>query len=224
MRILIVEDDRRMAEPVADDLRRQQHVVDVTGDGQTGFDYAMSGSYDLMLLDVMLPGIDGLTVCRKLRSEGEQAMILMVTARDAVEDKVAALDAGADDYLVKPFDLAELSARVRAIGRRSREARSNVLKNGELLVEQSSTRVTYAGQPIALTRTEYRILETFMRNPQQIFTRAMLQDRVTTLDSEGTVASIKSHMANLRRKLRDAGCRDPIETVYGSGYRLTDLD
>ena len=213
-----------MAEPVADDLRRQQHVVDVTGDGQTGFDYAMLGSYDLMLLDVMLPGIDGLTVCRKLRSEGEQAMILMVTARDAVEYMVAALDAGADDYLVKPFDLAELSARVRAIGRRSRDARSNVLKNGELLVEQSSTRVTYGGDAVALTRTEYRILETFMRNPQQIFTRTMLQDRVTTFDSEGAVASIKSHMANLRRKLREAGCPDPIETIYGSGYRLTNLD
>ncbi len=222
MRILIVEDDRRIAEPVAEDLRRQHHAVDVAADGQLGLDYAVEGSYDLMLLDIMLPGVDGLSLCRKLRGLGEQAMILMVTARDSIEDKVAALDAGADDYVVKPFDLAELSARVRAVGRRTRSA-SPVLQHGFLSLDPSAVKVTFDGRPIALTKTEYAILETLMRNTQQIFTRAMLQDKVTTFDNESGTESIKTHVANLRRKLRAAGCKDPVQTLYGTGYRLADM-
>jgi DNA-binding response OmpR family regulator len=222
VRILIVEDDRRIAEPVAEDLRRQQHVVDVAEDGQGGLDYALTGSYDLMLLDLMLPGLDGLSLCRKLRAIGEQAMILIVTARDAIEDKVAALDAGADDYVVKPFDLAELSARVRAVGRRTRDP-NPLLRRGSLTLDPGAARVTFDGRPIALTKTEYAILETLMRNSQQIFSRAMLQDKVTTFDNESGPESIKTHVANLRRKLRAAGCKDPVQTVYGSGYRLAEL-
>ncbi len=222
MRILIVEDDERIAGPVADDLRRQNHVVDVAQDGLIGLDFALAGSYDLMLLDIMLPGSGGVTLCRKLRAVGEQAMILMVTARDSVEDKIAALDAGADDYLVKPFDLAELSARVRAVGRRTRDAKP-LLQHGELALDPAAARVSYAGQPVPLTKTEYAILETLMRNTQQIFTRALLQDKVATFDNESGPESIKTHVANLRRKLRAAGCNDPVQTVYGSGYRLADL-
>jgi DNA-binding response OmpR family regulator len=219
---LIVEDDRRIAEPVAEDLRRQHHVVDVAEDGQLGLDYALAGSYDLILLDIMLPGLDGFSLCRKLRALGEQTMILMVTARDAIEDKVGALDAGADDYVVKPFDLAELSARVRAVGRRTRDG-APVLQRGPLTLDPGAARVTFDGQPIALTKTEYAILETLMRNAQQIFTRSMLQDKVTTFDNESGPESIKTHVANLRRKLRAAGCKDPVQTVYGSGYRLSEL-
>jgi two-component system response regulator QseB len=222
MRILIVEDDTRIAEPVVEDLRRQHHVVDVAQDGQLGLEYALCGAYDLMLFDIMLPGLDGLSLCRKLRALGEQAMILMVTARDAIEDKVAALDVGADDYIIKPFDLAELSARVRAVGRRTRDPKP-VLQRGALALDPSAARVTYDGQPVALTKTEYAILETLMRNPRQIFTRAMLQDKVTSFDSEGGPESIKTHVANLRRKLRTAGCKDPVQTVYGSGYRLAEI-
>jgi DNA-binding response OmpR family regulator len=222
VRILIVEDDRRIAEPVAEDLRRQHHVVDVATDGQLGLDYAIESSYDLMLLDIMLPGVDGLSLCRKLRGLGEQAMILMVTARDSIEDKVAALDAGADDYVVKPFDLAELSARVRAVGRRTRNA-DPVLRHGPLVLDPSAVRVTYGGRAIALTKTEYAILETLMRNTRQIFTRAMLQDKVTTFESQSGPESIKTHVANLRRKLRAAGCKDPVQTLYGTGYRLAQM-
>lgn len=222
MRILIVEDDRRIAEPVAEDLQRAQHVVDLAEDGQVGLDYAMSGTYDLMLLDIMLPGLDGLSLCRKLRALGEQAMILMVTARDAIEDKVSALDAGADDYIVKPFDLAELSARVRAVGRRTHDPKP-VLQRGLLALDPRAARVTYDGRAIALTKTEYAILETLMRNAQQIFTRAMLQEKVTTFNNESGPESIKTHVANLRRKLRAAGCKDPVQTVYGSGYRLAEM-
>lgn len=222
VRILIVEDDGRIAGPVADDLRRQNHVVDVAADGPLGLDFALAGSYDLMLLDIMLPGLDGVSLCRKLRALGEQAMILMVTARDSVEDTVAALDAGADDYIVKPFDLAELSARVRAVGRRTRDA-NPVLHYGLLALDPGAARVTYDGRPVSLTKTEYAILETLMRNTHQIFTRAMLQDKVTTFDNESGPESIKTHVANLRRKLRAAGCNDPVETVYRSGYRLAEI-
>lgn len=220
MRILIVEDDQRIAGPVADDLRLQQHVVDVTSDGRDGLNYALTGSYDLMLLDIMLPGVDGLTICRKLREAGDPSMILVITARDAIEDKVATLDAGADDYIVKPFDLAELSARVRAVSRRGREARPLVLERGALSLDPKSARVTFGGRPVPLTRTEHAILETLMRNSDQIFTSAMLLDKVVTFDGSGGTGSIKTHIANLRRKLREAGCSDPIETVYGLGYRL----
>ncbi len=224
MRILLVEDDARIAGPVADDLRRRQHVVDVAADGRSGLAYAETGVYDLLLLDIMLPGIDGLAICRRLRDEGQQAMILMLTARDTIEDKVSALDAGADDYLAKPFDLAELAARVRAVARRAREARPMVFEHGELRVDVRSARATYADRPLTLTRTEFAILETLTRNSQQIFTREMLQEKVTTFDSEAAPQAIKTHVANLRRKLRAAGCaRDPIENVYGLGYRLADV-
>jgi two-component system, OmpR family, response regulator QseB len=223
MRILIVEDDLRIATPVADDLRRQRHVVDVATDGRRGFEFAQTGIYDLILLDIMLPGTDGLSLCRGLRSAGEQAMILMITARDGVAEKVAALDAGADDYVVKPFDLAELSARVRAVGRRTRDARPPLMRHGDLVLDPGGARVTFQERLVSLTATEYAILETLMRHSQQIFTRAMLQDKVTTLEG-GTSESIKMHIGNLRRKLRAAGCdRDPITTIYGTGYRLSDL-
>ena len=223
MRILIVEDDARTAEAVADLLRLQRHVVDVTTDGQDAFNHARLAAYDLMLIDIMLPGIDGLTLCRKLRASGDQAMILIITARDAIEDKVATLDAGADDYIVKPFNHQELSARVRAVARRSREAKPTLMQWGELVMDPGSARVFYRASYIPLTRTEYAILETLMRNSEQIFTRTLLQDKVTSFDSEGSIGSIKTHITNLRRKLRDAGCKDPIETVYGSGYRLADV-
>jgi DNA-binding response OmpR family regulator len=222
VRILIVEDDRRIAEPVADDLRRQHHAVDVAGDGMIGLDYAIVGSYDLILLDIMLPGLDGLSLCRRLRDLGEQAMIVMATARDSIEDKVAALDAGADDYVVKPFDLAELSARVRAVGRRTRNPKP-ILHHGLLELDPGSARVTYDGQAVPLTKTEFAILETLMRNSRQIFTRAMLQAKVTTFDNDNGSESIKTHVANLRQKLRAAGCADPpVQTLYGTGYRLAD--
>jgi two-component system response regulator QseB len=223
MKILIVEDDRRIAEPIADDLRLRQHVVDVTFDGATGLTYALAGAYDLLLLDMMLSGVDGLTICRKVREAGNQAMIVVITARDAVEDKVATLDAGADDYLVKPFDLAELSARVRAVSRRNREARPAVLTRGALSLDPKSARVTFGGRLVALTRTEHVILETLMRNADQIFTSSMLLDKVTAVDVQSGPGSVKTHIANLRRKLRAAGCGDPIETVYGLGYRLAEI-
>lgn len=223
VRILIVEDDERIAAPVADDLRRQRHTVDVAPDGPSGLAYARTGVYDVILLDVMLPEISGIEVCRQLRRERADAMILMLTARDTTEDKVAGLDAGADDYLIKPFDLAELGARLRALGRRQFARRDAVLRSGALSLDPTELRVRCGERPVALTPTEFALLETLMREPLRVFSRTMLFEKVASLDRSAADESIKTHVANLRRKIRAGGCAyDPIETLYGNGYRLAE--
>ncbi|MGA8098559.1 MAG: response regulator transcription factor [Candidatus Cybelea sp.] len=223
MRILIVEDDPRIHTSLAEDLRRQHYAVDVVNDGLTGLDFARTGVHDVILLDVLLPGLDGLQLCRRLRDENLKAPILMITARGEVSDKVAALDAGADDYVVKPFDLTELSARIRAAWRRQNGEHQPTLARGPLRLDPNRLVVTYLDAAVPLTGTEYAILETLMRNPLQVFSRAMLQDKVASFDGDAPRDSIKTHITNLRRKLRDAGgVADPIENVYGIGYRLAD--
>lgn len=222
MRILIVEDDPRIRQPLADDLRRQRHLVDSVEDGVTGLDFARTNVHDVILLDVVLPGLDGIELCRRLRAEKSAALILMITARDTVSDKVTALDTGADDYLVKPFDLTEVSARIRALSRRPRVAREPVLTHGELRLDPSSGIVTYRGAQVQLTVTEYAILETLMRSPMQVFSRGMLREKSSSFDGGFEHDSIKTHITNIRRKIRSAGAhRDPIENVYGVGYRLS---
>ncbi len=221
MRILIVEDDPRLFGPMADDLRRQRHTVDVATDGKTGFEYAASGLHDVILLDVMLPGGNGLGICRQLREAGNQSMILMITALDAIEDKVAALDAGADDYIVKPMDFVELAARIRAVTRRAREIQPPVLAHNGLVLDPRAASVTVRDRPLELTRSEYIILETLMRHRRQLFTRQMLHDKLASIDSDTAPESIRTHVGNLRRKLCSAGCDNLVETVYGSGYRFS---
>jgi two-component system response regulator QseB len=224
MRILIVEDDERIAAPVADDLRRQHHAVDIARDGTTGLAYARSGLYDAVLLDVLLPGRNGFEICRELRRERSQALILMLTARDATPDKVEGLDAGADDYLVKPVDLAELSARLRALGRRQPTVRDPILRAGALSLDPAARIVRFGERKIALTPTEFGLLETLLRHPLQVFSRAMLVEKIASIERNPGDDAVKSHIANVRRKLRAAGAPyDPIETVYGNGYRLRDL-
>lgn len=221
MRILLVEDDRGISDPLASDLRRQGHVVEVAEEGQAGLDYGATGVYDVILLDIMLPGLDGLEICRRLRATNVKTMILMLTAKDTVEDKVAALDAGADDYLPKPFDLAELSARIRALSRRSSEDRNPVIAHGPLRLDPRSRSCMFGDAIVILTPTEFVILETLMRNPSQIFSRSMLLDKVASFDSGSGEGSIKTHITNIRRKVRAAGARrDPVVNVYGAGYRL----
>jgi two-component system, OmpR family, response regulator QseB len=224
MRILIVEDDVRIARSLAEHLRRQRHVVDVVGDGASGLEFAENAAYELLLIDIMLPKLDGLTLCSTLRARRFATPVMMLTARDTVQDKVDALDAGADDYLTKPFDLSELSARIRALGRRGALARPPLLRHGCLTLDQAAKRI-YVGESILkCTPTEFAILETMMRSPRQIFSREMLLERVSPLGSETADVAIKVHIANLRRKLRAAGCKAPvIETMYGNGYRLADV-
>jgi two-component system, OmpR family, response regulator QseB len=223
MRILIVEDDPRIHRSLSEDLRRQHHAVDVAEDGLTGLDFASAEVHDVILLDILLPGLDGLEVCRRLREEKSRALILMITARDNVSDKVGALDTGADDYLVKPFDLAELSARIRALSRRQYESREPILEHGNLRLDPSRGLVTCNGIPIPLTGSEYAILEMLMRSPRQVFSRGMLLDKITTFADALEHDSIKTHITNIRRKLRVAGIPDPIKNVYGMGYRLADV-
>jgi DNA-binding response OmpR family regulator len=223
MRILIVEDDHRIAEPLAEDLRRQRHVVDVSADGAAGLAFAETSVYDVVLLDVMLPGIDGIEICRRLRSARSEAFVLMLTARDTVADTVAALDSGADDYVVKPFSLDELAARIRAVSRRAGSLRTELVRRGALAIDTQALQARFGASALELTRTEYTILETLMRNATQVFSRTMLADRVRDFSSDTSVETIKSHIANLRKKIRRAGCAgDPIVTVYGAGYRLAD--
>jgi two-component system, OmpR family, response regulator QseB len=224
MRILIVEDDDRIAKPLAEDLRHQNHVVDVANDGLSGWDYTQTVFYDLILLDIMLPRLDGISLCKKLRSTGSKSLILMLTARDTTGDKVVGLDAGADDYLVKPFELEELAARIRALSRRTPEVQSAVLTHGLLQLDPGCRKVTYASIPLELTPKEYMILELFLRHPTQVLTRAIILDKLWELDQISGEQTVKTHLTNLRRKLKEAGePRELIETVYGIGYRLRNL-
>jgi DNA-binding response OmpR family regulator len=225
MRILIVEDDPGISRPVADDLRRQHHIVDVAEDGVTGLDLAQAAVHDVILLDVMLPGMDGIQICRRLRETKSASLILMITARDTVSDKVSALDIGADDYLVKPFDLAELSARIRAVSRRTQAAPEPVLTHGNLRLDPNRRVLTCGDKPVHLTPTEFAILETLMRQPTRVFSRRLLQDKVSPFESTSGSETIKTHVTNIRRKVKAAGERaDPIESVYGAGYRLADVE
>ena len=222
MRILLVEDDLRIAKPLAEDLRHQNHVVDIATDGLEGWEYARSANYDLILLDLMLPKLDGIALCKRLRAAQSHVLILMLTARDTTSDRVVGLDAGADDYLVKPFELEELAARIRALSRRSPETKSLILTHGDLQLNPSSCTVTYAGNALSLTPKEYMILECFLRNPTQVLTRSAILDKLWAFDKASGEGTVKTHITNLRSKLKAAGSSENfIETVYGIGYRLS---
>ena len=221
MRILLVEDDHRIAKPLAEDLRHQHHVVDTAKDGSEGWELAQLVIYDLILLDLMLPKLDGISLCKRLRAAKSQALILMLTARDTTSDKIIGLDAGADDYLVKPFELDELAARIRALSRRSSEVKPSIFTHGHLELDPSTCHVSYAGVPLSLTPREYMILECFLRNPSQVLTRSAILDKLWEFEKSSGEETIKAHITNLRRKLKAAGSPENfIETVYGLGYRL----
>lgn len=220
MRILLVEDDDRIASPLAEDLRHQKHVVDIAKDGIEGWEWIQTVTYELILLDLMLPRLDGIALCKRLRATGVNALVLMLTARDTTTDKVIGLDAGADDYLVKPFELEELAARIRALARRSIETKPPVLTYQALQLDPSLHSVTYAGEALVLTPKEYEILECFLRHPAQVLTRSFILDRLWAFDQASGEETIKTHLTNLRRKLKAAGAAAFIETVYGVGYRL----
>jgi two-component system, OmpR family, response regulator QseB len=221
LRILLVEDDDRIAKPLAEDLRHQNFVVEIASDGIKGWEYAQAVTYDLILLDLMLPLLDGISLCKRLRADKYPGFVLMLTAKDTTTDKVIGLNAGADDYLVKPFELEELAARIRALLRRPSEMRPPVLSQGELVLDPACHTVTYAGNALDLTPTEYLILEHLLQNSSQVFTRTMLLNKLWELDCASGEHTVKTHVTNLRRKLKTAGCKDIlIETVYGVGYRL----
>jgi DNA-binding response OmpR family regulator/HPt (histidine-containing phosphotransfer) domain-containing protein len=222
MKILVVEDDNYIAQFIAATLGKQQHyLVDVAPDGRNGWELATAFNYDLILLDVMLPEIDGISLCRQLRQEGYQMPILMVTAKDTKTDKVKGLDAGADDYVVKPFDFQELFARIRALLRRGNTPLPTVLEWGLLRLDPSSCQVTYGDRVLHVTAKEYALLELFLRNRQRVFSRSAIVELLWNFEEPPQEDTIKSYIKSLRQKLKAAGApTDLIETVYGLGYRL----
>jgi two-component system OmpR family response regulator len=221
MKILLVEDDERIAEALAEDLTEQHYVVDLASDGQAGWELVEAFSYDLLLLDVMLPKLSGIRLCQQVRNCGYSMPILLLTDRDTSEDKVMGLDAGADDYVVKPFDLQELAARIRALLRRGSSTSPPVLEWGSLSLNPSTCEVTYAGQPLHPTPKEYCLLELFLRHGRRVFSRSAILEQLWSFESPPEEETVKAHIKGLRQKLKLVGAPvDFIETVYGLGYRL----
>ncbi|MBF1999885.1 MAG: PAS domain-containing protein [Synechococcales cyanobacterium M58_A2018_015] len=221
MKILLVEDDEQTAAMVASALTLDRHVVNIATDGQIGLELAETYAYDLILLDVQLPKVDGVTVCRQLRSQGHTTPILLLTARNQPSDKIKGLDAGADDYVVKPFDLDELKARVRALLRRGTSSTLPVLTWEHLQLDPNAGEVRYNGKLLPLTRKEYCLLELFLRHPQRVFSRNIIIDRLWSAEDSPLESAVTTHIKDLRRKLKAGGLTtELIETVYGLGYRL----
>ncbi len=222
MRILVVEDDVRIRTPVKQDLEQQQYIVDEASDGQEAWELCSGEHYDLVLLDVMLPKLDGIQLCQKLRASGYTGAILMLTARGDKLDKISGLDSGADDYVVKPFDIDELGARVRALLRRNAKEAASNLEWDKLSVDMRSCTVMYDGTLVKATPTEYRLLLTFLRHPGRIFNARELIERLWHFEEAPTESVIKAHIKGLRKNLVQAGCtREVVETVFGFGYRLS---
>ncbi len=221
MRILLVEDDERIAQALAEALTDQHYVVDLASDGEAGWDFVKACAYDLLLLDVMLPRLDGVSLCQRLRREGYHTPVLMLTARDTSNDKVMGLDAGADDYVVKPFDLPELAARIRALMRRGNSTLPPVLEWQNLRLDPSTYKVMYAEQVLYLTPKEYSLLELLMRNSGRVLSRSAILEHLWSFEELPGEETVKVHIKDLRKKLRAAGApANFIETVYGLGYRL----
>ena len=222
MRILVVEDEKRIADFIRKGLSEHGYAVDVAGDGEEALDWPEVAEFDIIVLDIMLPGRDGIDVCRELRRRGVQTPILMLTARDTVEDRVRGLDSGADDYLVKPFAFAELLARLRALARRERSVMGTRLQVEDLVLDTTTREVSRRGRCMTLTSKEYALLEYLMRHPNQVLTRTMIAEHVWNYDFDNATNVIDVHVRNLRRKMDDPFPTKLIHTVRGAGYRISD--
>lgn len=222
MRILVIEDDQRLARLIGRVLEEAYYTVDLAHDGEVGLDLALCGAYDIAIIDWMLPGRDGPAICRALRSARLPTALLLLTARGQVEDRVAGLDSGADDYLTKPFAFEELLARVRALSRRFLPTGSTAgeLRAGELVLDLRAHVARRGVQMLDLTTTEWNLLECLLRHPGQTLTRQQILDYVWSYDSAVQLTMVDVYISYLRRKLSLPGRRDPIETVRGMGYRL----
>ena len=222
MHVLIVEDHMKMANYLRQSLEEQGYAVDIAHTGREALDWAAVVEFDLIVLDLMLPEVDGVTVCRTLRDRDTQSLILMLTARDAVDDRVLGLDAGADDYLVKPFELKELLARVRALQRRQPgHLGSNTLQVADLTLNTRTRRVMRGDTLIHLTNKEYAVLECLMREPERVLTRTEIAESVWNYDVYNQSNVVDVYIRNLRRKIDDPVGLKLIHTVRGAGYRLS---
>ena len=220
MRVLVVEDEARMAGLLKRALQEEGHAVDIASDGPEGLWLATENAYEAIVLDVMLPGLDGIQLCRRLRESGNWVPVLLLTARDGVGDRVRGLDAGADDYLIKPFSLLELAARLRALARRGDRPRPAVLAEGDLRLDPAAKRAWRAGTEVQLTPKEFALLEFFLRHPGRVLTRSQIIEAVWDFAYDGGSNVVDQYVKYLRRKVDVPFGRHDIETVRGMGYRL----
>jgi len=221
MQILLVEDDLQLSASLTEALTAQRYEVDLAKDGEAAWERLCTFEYDLMLLDVTLPKLDGIKLCQRLRHQGYALPVLMLTARDTSLDKVMGLDSGADAYMVKPFNLQELLAQIRALLRRGQAGPTPALIWGHLQLNPETFEVTYGRSPIHLTPKEFALLEALLRSGRRVLSRAALIERAWPLQEAPEMDTIKSYIKNLRAKLKAAGApKDLIETVHGVGYRL----
>lgn len=220
MRILIVEDETRLAETLRQLMEDQRYQADMVGDGADGVDYGLTGQYDLIILDVMLPKVDGFEVARRLRSAHISTPILMLTARDDISDKIGGLDCGADDYMTKPFDSGELMARVRALTRRQGEVLGDVLKVGDLSLECSSRLLRVGERSVRLGFKEFEVMRLLMVNSRAVVSKETLIAKIWGLDSEAEDNNVEVYISFLRKKLAYLGSRIAISTVRKVGYYL----
>ncbi len=225
MRVLIVEDEERLADLIQRSLSQEGHAADVAHTGADALEWLRVATFDAVILDVMLPDTDGFAICRTMRANGQQTPVLLLTARDALDDRVTGLDAGADDYLVKPFAQAELSARLRALARRPPQTLPPVLEVADLRLDPAARRVWRGADEHTLTNKEFRILELLMRRPDQVLTRAMITEHVWEYGLAPSAPNvIDVHIRALRRKLDESYPIRRIHTVRGLGYQLTSGD
>lgn len=219
-KILVVEDERDLASLVTNWLKRDHHLVEMVGDGATALRQLEMNRYDVIILDLMLPGMDGMEICRRYRRSHGTTPILMLTAKDTVDDRAVGLDAGADDYLTKPFHLKELAARVRALLRRGDSKPGNVLKIRDVVIDTNEYRCTKAGKEVHLLPKEFRLLEFLVRHPNQVFSAEDLLSSVWESDTPALLDTVRGHIKRLRKKLDSPDERSMISTVYGLGYKI----
>lgn len=224
MRILLVEDDPKQLMPLQTVLSQAGHSVDGVKDGETAQWLLSEKEYDLLILDWMLPRVSGISLCQQYRAAGKTAPVLMITAKDTTPDKVTGLDTGADDYLVKPIDIVEFMARVRALRRRSPLWQGDILRLNDLQLHLDKLTVERQGITVSLSSREFQLLEYFMRHPRQVLTRNQIEQAVWEWGTEPESNAITVLIRKLRQRLESVGAADWIETVYGMGYRLTPIE
>ncbi len=221
MRILVVEDEKALAELVSDRLKRDHYSVDISNDGEDGMDNALSGMYDLIILDIMLPKVDGITILKEVRKQDKEVKIIMLTAKGELEDRLLGFDSGANDYVPKPFHIDELAARVNAQLNIAKAVES-VLEFGDILLDYRSSKVrcTKTQEDVGVNNKEFQLLEYLMNNHDRILSREMIYDRVWGMDSEAVSNNLEAYMSFVRKKLKVIGSKTSIKTIRNMGYRL----
>jgi DNA-binding response OmpR family regulator len=221
-KILVVEDDTSLAEAVKDWLSLSKHTVDVVSNGSDGLEWLLSGAYSIAILDWELPGLSGIQVLGQARNKGIVIPVIMMTARSSVDDKVQGLDSGADDYILKPFDLRELGARVRTLLRRDATQKIGLIQFGDIALDPVTATVTCNGSDVKLRRTEYALLETLMQTPGKVYTTEILLRKVWPTDSDTTPETVRTHLTRLRQKVQSISKKCSITNSYGIGYKITE--